>query len=79
MKKLVLMLMLIMLTGCYHNQNPSRYRGCVVTDKQYFGGYQIQVKLTPAYTMYKEKEHDYLWFYTVKWEADKLNIGDTIK
>jgi hypothetical protein len=71
----------MLLSGCGDDsiQNSSRYRGCVVTDKQYFfSTHKVQVKLTPAYK-YKRKNSDYLWFNTVKWEYDKLNIGDTIK
>lgn len=80
MKKILLILMVMLLSGCGDDstQNPSRYRGCVITDKQYFAGYKVQVKLTPAYK-YQRKNSDYLWFNTVKWEYDKLNIGDTIK
>ena len=81
MKKILLILTVMLLSGCGDDsiQNPSRYSGCVVTDKQYFfGTHKVQVKLTPAYK-YKRKNSDYLWFNTVKWEYDKLNIGDTIK
>jgi hypothetical protein len=81
MKKILLILTVMLLSGCGDDsiQNPSRYSGCVVTDKQYFfSTHKVQVKLTPAYK-YKRKNSDYLWFNTVKWEYDKLNIGDTIK
>ena len=82
MKKILLILTVMLLSGCGDDsiQNPSRYSGCVVTDKQYFfGKHNVQVKLAPIYKLYKNKGKDYVWFRTVKYEYDKLNIGDTIK
>lgn len=72
--------MVVLLSGCDNEQNPQKYRGCVVTDKMVgMSGYRVQVKLTPGCKLNKTKERDYLWFYTVKWEYKKLNVGDTIK
>ena len=79
MKKILLLLTVLLLFGCMTEQNPHKYSGCVVTDKAVVGGYQIQVKLTPGCKKKLDRGCDYLWFYTVKWEYDKLNIGDTIK
>ena len=79
MKKILLLLTVVLLSGCVTEQDPHRYRGCVVTDKTVGLGYRVQVKLTPGYKLNKTKERDYLWFYTVKWEYKKLNVGDTIK
>lgn len=78
MKKILLLLMVVLLSGCMLEQNPHKYRGCVVTDKAVGGGYKIQVKLTPGCKKRLDRGCDYLWFYTVRWEYEKLSIGDTI-
>lgn len=79
MKKILLLLTVVLLSGCVTEQDPHRYRGCVVTDKTVGLGYRVQVKLNPGCKLNKSKECDYLWFYTVEWEYRKLNIGDTIQ
>lgn len=79
MKKILLLLTVVLLSGCVTEQDPHRYRGCVVTDKTVGLGYRVQVKLTPGYKLNKTKDGDYLWFNTVEWEYKKLNIGDTIE
>lgn len=74
---LILVLSILIFSGCRKEQDPARYKGCVVIEKRMFGGFRIKLKLTEE-PREKAKE-DYIWIATPKFEYDKLEIGDTIK
>ena len=79
MKKIILLALILTLYSCYDEEDPLKYKGCVVVNKNEnkpsLGN--VQLKLTPELrTKYKK---DYIWIGVVKFDRDKLNIGDTIK
>ena len=79
MKKLILLTLATLLTGCYSAEDPLKYKGCIVVNKENsayrFGN--IYLKLSPK--LREKYKADYIWIGTPKWEYDKLNIGDTIQ
>ena len=80
MKKIILLLLtIILLSGCFKATNPQKFKGAVVvnkTNENYRSG-NIFIKLTLKQS--RKYGTDYLWIGVPKWELDKLNIGDTIK
>lgn len=80
MKKIILLLFtIILLSGCYKETNPQKFKGAVVVNKtgEYYRDGNVFLKLTQEQS--KEYCTDYLWIGVPEWELDKLNIGDTIK
>ena len=78
MKKILLIgLTVLILSGCREEQDPARYKGCVVVGKEVFGEFKIKLKLTEE--LREKSKEDYIWIATPKFEYDKLEVGDTIK
>ena len=78
MKKLIILALLaVIMAGCAKKQDPLRYKGCVIVHKYDFPDFTIRVKLTPS--LRDSLQKDYHTFYTVKYEWDKYNVGDTIR
>lgn len=80
MKKIILLLLtIILLSGCFKATNPQKFKGAVVVNKtdEYYRDGNVFLKLTQEQS--REYGTDYLWIGVPKWELDKLNIGDTIK
>jgi hypothetical protein len=77
MKKLFNLVLAAILLGSWiscKQQDPLRYKGCIVVNKD---DRWLQLKLTSE--MREELHKDYLWIYTTKEDAKYFNIGDTIK
>jgi len=74
---LILVLSILIFNGCRKEQDPARYKGCVVVGKEVFGEFKIKLKLTEE--LREKAKEDYIWIATPKFEYDKLEIGDTIK
>lgn len=80
MKKIILLLFtIILLSGCYKEINPQRFKGAVVVNKTYENFYNGNVFIKLTLKQSEEYGTDYLWIGVPEWELDKLNIGDTIK
>ena len=80
MKKIILLLFtIILLSGCYKETNPQRFKGAVVVNKTYENFYNGNVFIKLTLKQSEEYGTDYLWIGVPKWELDKLNVGDTIK
>lgn len=80
MKKIILLLLtIILLSGCFEATNPQRFKGAVVVNKtgENYSNGNVFLKLTKEQS--KEYGTDYLWIGVPKWDLDRLNIGDTIK
>jgi len=79
MKKLILLALTTLLIGCYSEQDPLKYKGCVVVykDNVSYSLGNIHLKLSPK--LREKYKADYIWIGVPKWEYDKLNIGDTIQ
>ena len=76
MKKIILLALILTLYSCYNEEDPLKYKGCVVVSKHSFSG-KVQLKLTPE--LRKRYKKDFIWIRVVQFDRDKLNIGDTIK
>ena len=79
MKKLILLALTTLLTNCSSIEDPLKYKGCVVIEKQDVKKpfSNIYLKLTPE--MREKYKSDYIWIRVPNWEYNKLNIGDTIR
>lgn len=79
MKKIILLALILTLCSCYDKEDPLKYKDCVVVYKteDVPGLGNVQLKLTPE--LRKKYKKDYIWIGVVKFDRDKLQIGDTIK
>lgn len=79
MKKIILFVLILTLYSCLKEEDPLKYKGCIVVEKNIFKPEvgNVKLKLTPELRSRYKK--DYMWIGVVKFEKDKLNIGDTIK
>ena len=79
MKKIILLALILTLYSCYSEEDPLKYKGCVVVCKRENAptAGNVKLKLTPE--LRKKYKKDYIWIGVVKFDRDKLNIGDTIK
>ena len=79
MKNIILFALILTLYSCYKEEDPLKYKGCVVVQKSedisILGN--VQLKLTPE--LREQYKTDYIWIGVVKFDKDRLNIGDTIK
>ena len=55
-------------------QDPLRYKGCIVVDKDC-----VWIKLKLNSEMRDSLNEDYIWIVTTKEDAKYFNIGDTIQ
>ena len=79
MKKLILLALTALLIGCYSEEDPLKYKGCVVINKAACAPCDGNIRLKLSPKLRKKYKVDYIWIGTPKWEYDKLNIGDTIQ
>ena len=68
--------MVLMLIGC-KEEDPLKYKGCVIIDKDTPCGYHFKLKLTDS--LRDKEKSDYRIIYVPKYEYNLFNIGDTIK
>ena len=79
MKNIILFALILTLYSCYKEEDPLKYKGCVVVHKseEVSALGNVQLKLTPE--LRKKYKEDYIWIGVVKFDRDRLHIGDTIK
>lgn len=68
--------MALILVGC-KEEDPLKYKGCVIIDKDTSYGFHFKLKLIDS--LRSKEKSDYKIIYIPKYEYNLFNIGDTIE